>query len=95
MIAVHDCDIVSYSRELLARLCYPTANPNLGYAADFPTSFMSSERGTIVVDLWEATANELIWRGEVIKVLSPNPDTNLTRIDKGIARMFESFPPGS
>jgi glucosyl-3-phosphoglycerate synthase len=31
VIAVHDCDIRSYSRELLARLCYPTGNPNLHY----------------------------------------------------------------
>ena len=31
VIAVHDCDIRSYSPELLARLCYPTANPNLHY----------------------------------------------------------------
>ena len=31
VIALHDCDIVSYSRELLARLCYPVANPNLDY----------------------------------------------------------------
>jgi glucosyl-3-phosphoglycerate synthase len=31
VIAVHDCDIRDYGRELLARLCYPTANPNLHY----------------------------------------------------------------
>ena len=31
IVAVHDCDIVSYSRELLARLCYPLAHPNLGF----------------------------------------------------------------
>jgi glucosyl-3-phosphoglycerate synthase len=31
IIALHDCDIVTYSRELLARLCYPIANPNLNY----------------------------------------------------------------
>jgi len=31
VIAAHDCDIVNYSRELLARLCYPLANPNLGF----------------------------------------------------------------
>ncbi len=30
-IALHDCDIVTYSRELLARLVYPMANPNFGY----------------------------------------------------------------
>lgn len=31
MVAVHDCDIITYNRELLARLCYPVANPNLGF----------------------------------------------------------------
>ncbi|MGH7849105.1 MAG: glycosyl transferase [Thermodesulfobacteriota bacterium] len=31
VIALHDCDIITYSRELLARLCYPLANPNMDY----------------------------------------------------------------
>lgn len=31
VIALHDCDIVSYSRELLARLCYPVAHPSLDF----------------------------------------------------------------
>ncbi len=31
VIALHDCDIVGYSRELLARLCYPVTNPSLDY----------------------------------------------------------------
>jgi glucosyl-3-phosphoglycerate synthase len=31
VIALHDCDIVNYDRQLLARLCYPVANPNLGF----------------------------------------------------------------
>lgn len=31
MVAMHDCDIVTYSRELLARLCYPVAHPALGF----------------------------------------------------------------
>jgi glucosyl-3-phosphoglycerate synthase len=31
VIALHDCDIVNYNREMLARLCYPVANPNLDY----------------------------------------------------------------
>ncbi|MFA7556127.1 MAG: glycosyl transferase [Spongiibacteraceae bacterium] len=30
-IALHDCDIVTYTRELLARLIYPVANPNFNY----------------------------------------------------------------
>ncbi|MFH0814225.1 MAG: glycosyl transferase [Pseudomonadota bacterium] len=31
VVVLHDCDIVTYNRELLARLCYPVANPNLDY----------------------------------------------------------------
>lgn len=31
VIALHDCDILTYNRELLARLCYPTVNPVLEY----------------------------------------------------------------
>jgi len=31
IIAVHDCDIMNYSREILARLCYPVANPRLDF----------------------------------------------------------------
>lgn len=32
VIALHDCDIIDYSRELLGRLCYPVASPNIDYA---------------------------------------------------------------
>ncbi|MCM8527426.1 MAG: glycosyl transferase [Lentisphaeraceae bacterium] len=30
-IALHDCDILTYKRDLLARLLYPVANPTFGY----------------------------------------------------------------
>lgn len=30
-VALHDCDIVTYSRSLLARLIYPVANPRFNY----------------------------------------------------------------
>lgn len=30
-VALHDCDIVTYSREMLARLCYPVANPSFSF----------------------------------------------------------------
>ena len=31
VVALHDCDILTYSREMLARLCYPIANPNISF----------------------------------------------------------------
>lgn len=30
-IALHDCDIVTYDRSMLARLCYPVTNPSMDY----------------------------------------------------------------
>lgn len=38
-IALHDCDILTYSRDMLARLCYPVTNPNLDY--DFCKGYYS------------------------------------------------------
>ena len=31
VITLHDCDILTYNRTFLARLCYPVINPNLDY----------------------------------------------------------------
>jgi len=39
VIALHDCDIVTYDRDLLARLCYPIAHPNIGF--DFCKGYYS------------------------------------------------------
>jgi len=38
-IALHDCDIVTYSKDLLTRLCYPVTNPSMDY--DFCKGFYS------------------------------------------------------
>lgn len=39
VVAVHDCDIRDYDRELLARLCFPTVHPNLNF--EFAKGFYS------------------------------------------------------
>jgi len=39
VIALHDCDILTYTRDMLARLCYPVVNPNLDY--DFCKGYYS------------------------------------------------------
>mgnify|MGYP000355571150 CR=1 FL=1 len=31
VMAIHDCDILTYEREMLARLVYPVANPSFPY----------------------------------------------------------------
>jgi glucosyl-3-phosphoglycerate synthase len=39
IIALHDCDIVTYDRQMLARLCYPLARPGMDY--DFCKGYYS------------------------------------------------------
>ena len=31
VIALHDCDVLTFDREFLARLCYPVVNPNINF----------------------------------------------------------------
>jgi glucosyl-3-phosphoglycerate synthase len=45
VVAMHDCDIVNYSRELLTRLCYPLANPALGF--DFCKGYYARVSGRL------------------------------------------------
>lgn len=52
-IALHDCDIVTYSRDMLARLCYPVINPSLDY--DFCKGFY-----TRVTDKMHGRATRLL-----------------------------------
>jgi glucosyl-3-phosphoglycerate synthase len=45
VIASHDCDITTYSRELVARLCYPVAHPRFGF--DFAKGYYARFNGTL------------------------------------------------
>ncbi len=57
------------------------------------TRAVSYEQGTLVIDVWEADENQLVWRGVVTDTLGNNPDQNTDKINRGVARAFENFPP--
>lgn len=57
------------------------------------TRATSYEEGTLVIDVWQAAENQLVWRGEISRTLSSNPDRNAENINRGISRLFEDFPP--
>ena len=63
-----------------------------GRPATIATTYL---RGTLVIDIWKAEQKELVWRGVVSDAVSGNPDRNTTRINRGISRVFERFPPAS
>jgi hypothetical protein len=49
--------------------------------------------GTLVVDLFDAKTEKLIWRSSSSDTLSDKADKNTKTLDKGVNKMFQHFPP--
>ena len=49
--------------------------------------------GTLIVDIWDAKAKQLVWRGIASDTLSDNPQKNQQLAAKALAKMFEKYPP--
>src|SRR6202171_5146260 len=49
--------------------------------------------GTLVVDLFDAKTEKLIWRSSSSDTLSDKADKNTKNLDKGVNKMFQHFPP--
>jgi hypothetical protein len=62
---------------------------------DATTTEHDYKDGTLVVDLFDAKTKQLIWRGSAEDMLSDKPEKNEKNLEKGVAKMFKAFPPGS
>jgi hypothetical protein len=51
--------------------------------------------GTLVVDMFDASSKNLIWRASASNTLSGNPEKNTKNLDKGVQKMFSHFPPST
>ena len=65
----------------------------MGGFGDATTTTDTYQVGTLVVDLFDAKAKNLIWRGSSSDTLSNNPDKNTKNLDKEVKKMFDHFPP--
>ena len=59
------------------------------------TTEQDYKEGTLVIDLYDAKTKQLIWRGSTESVVSDKAEKNEKNLDKGVAKMFKNFPPGS
>ena len=66
-----------------------------GGFGDATTTTETYKVGDLVVDLFDAKAKNLIWRGSSSDTLSNNPDKNTKNLDKGVQKMFAHFPPNA
>ena len=49
--------------------------------------------GTLIVDLVDAKQDKMLWRGSATDTVSDNPAENEKKVNDGVKKMFENFPP--
>lgn len=51
--------------------------------------------GTLGIDFFDPATKSLVWRGEGTKTIDPssNPQKNMERMQKAIAKIMQNFPP--
>jgi len=64
-----------------------------GGFGDSTTTVETYKVGTLVVDLFDAKTEKLIWRSSSSDTLSDKADKNTKNLDKGVNKMFQHFPP--
>jgi hypothetical protein len=66
-----------------------------GNFGESETTEQDYKEGTLVIDLYDAKTKQLLWRGSAEDTLSSKAEKNEKNLEKGVAKMFKSFPPGS
>jgi len=70
--------------------------PGMATAMGSATATSSSiEVGTLVLDLYDPAAKQLVWTGHATKTISPSkdPQKNQRNIDKAMKKLLKDFPP--
>ena len=100
MGAEPDCLVVfsASTREDLSLNTYysswgPGWYPYWGGPTTVTTTVDRQKRGTLDVDIWDATTKKLVWRGVAQDTISDKPEKNAKKIKKAAAKMFKQFPP--
>jgi hypothetical protein len=55
------------------------------------------DNGTLVLDMYEPSAKQLVWQGRATKTLNPssNQQRNEKNLDRAMAKLLKNFPPKS
>ena len=49
--------------------------------------------GTLVVELYDAKASQLVWRGLATETVSDKSEKNITMLEKDVEKLFKEYPP--
>jgi hypothetical protein len=67
----------------------------MGMGGTATTTASEYSVGTLVVDIFDATGKNLLWRGAAQDELSDKPEKNAKKLGKASDKLFKDFPPGS
>jgi hypothetical protein len=65
----------------------------MGGMGEATTTVDTYKVGTLVVDMFDASGKNLVWRGISTDTLSNNADKNTKKLDSDVRNMFKHFPP--
>lgn len=57
------------------------------------TNTVTTRVGNVVVDIFDAKSQKLLWRGTDSDDLSSNADKNIKKLENDVRNMFKHFPP--
>ena len=64
----------------------------MGMGGTSTTTEQDYQVGTLVVDLWDPSSKQLVFRGTASQTISDNPQKSTERINKAMAQIFEKYP---
>ena len=64
-----------------------------GFGDTATTTVSTYQVGTLVVDIYDSTSKQLLWRGSASDTLSDKPEKNEAKLYKAIDKMLDHFPP--
>ncbi len=57
------------------------------------TRVVTNEKGTIVIDMYDAKSKQMLFRGKATDTLSSKPKKNAEKINKAVTKVFKKYPP--
>jgi hypothetical protein len=51
------------------------------------------EVGTLIVDLFDRSTKQVVWRGSAVDTVSDKAEKNTKHLNKAVEKMFKDFPP--
>jgi hypothetical protein len=57
------------------------------------TSVEQVKIGTLILDMYDTAAKQLVWRGIATETLSDKPEKNTEKLNKAVDKLLSKFPP--